>query len=315
MDSEPIVILSGGTGTPKLLKGWTQKTSLPTEPLVIIPNTGDDWKFYGIHVSPDVDAVMYQLAGILDTAKMWGIKDDTFKVITGLKMLLEDVWFNLGDIDLGICLFRTHLLSQGYTLSEVTDIIRERLKIHYKIIPMSDDPVQTFFHTAKGTFHLQEYYIKHHAQFPIEKVEYRGAENAKLPSLLRQTVDQASFILIGPSNPVSSIAPILYPEMKKAISNSYCHKIVISPLIGSKVFSGPADKYLQAQGFTVSPIGINDFYYDTADTFVFHITDKNLALEKLYPEKKIFYKNILFNSAENVNNLVAWLEKTFLPPL
>ena len=180
---------------------------------------------------------------------------------------------------------------------------------------MSDDPIQTFFHTDEGVFHLQEYYIKHQAKLPIKKIEYRGANTARLSPLLRQIIEQSSFIVIGPSNPVSSIAPILYPEMKKVILNSHNPKIVISPLIGSKVYSGPAEKYLVAQGYEVSSKGIIDFYYDIADVFIFHITEKNMALENLYPEKKIFYKNILFDTPENVNNLTLWLEKTFLPPV
>ena len=184
-----IIILSGGTGTPKLLSGFNMKKNEINEEIVVIANTGDDWNFYGLYVSPDVDAVLYLLSGLLDTNKFWGIKDDTFNAINSLKNLQEDIWFNLGDKDLGICLYRTNLLAKGFSFVEITEKICKRLKIDFKVYPMSNDSIQTYFNTKKGRFHLEEYFIKHKNQFDIESIEYVGATTAKVPEVLLKSFD------------------------------------------------------------------------------------------------------------------------------
>lgn len=302
-----IIILSGGTGTPKLLNGFNKKKDEFSEKIVVIANTGDDWDFYGLYVSPDVDAVLYLLSGLLDTEKFWGIKDDSFNAIGSLKKLQEDIWFNLGDKDMGICLYRTNLMANDLSLVEVTDKIRKRLGIDFEVYPMSNDSIQTYFNTKKGRFHLEEFFIKHKNKFEIESVEYVGATTAKVPEEIIKLLKSCNMVIIGPSNPISSIGPILYPNFKKELKKINAPIVVISPIIGNKAISGPTKQYLLSLGFESTPEGIIKFYQDIADTFIFHESDENYDLIKKYPEKNLFFENILFSKEEAVLDIVDTL--------
>ncbi|MHA1983037.1 MAG: 2-phospho-L-lactate transferase CofD family protein [Candidatus Hodarchaeales archaeon] len=295
-----IVILSGGTGTPKLLKGFDLIKKELDHKVAVIANTGDDWDFYGLHVSPDVDAVLYLLSGLLDTQKYWGIKNDTLNAVASLKLLQEEVWFNLGDKDMGMCLYRTHLKSQGKTLTEITEILRKKLQIEFEVFPMSNDPIQTYFNTVEGRFHLEEYFIKHRNKFKINSIDFDGADVASVPKEVKEVLNQCELLVIGPSNPVSSISPILFPNFRKELERLSCPKIVVSPIIGKKAVSGPTEQYMISQGFKSTPEGIIEFYKDIADIFIFHISDKNEKLSEKYHDKQIYFENILFSDIEVV---------------
>ncbi|MHA1991150.1 MAG: 2-phospho-L-lactate transferase CofD family protein [Candidatus Hodarchaeales archaeon] len=302
-----IVILSGGTGTPKLLKGFDLIKQEINHKVVVIANTGDDWDFYGLYVSPDVDAVLYLLSGLLDTKKYWGIKNDTLNAVESLKILQEDIWFNLGDKDMGMCLYRTHLRSQGKSLTEITEILRKKLQIEFEVIPMSNDPIQTYFNTVEGRFHLEEYFIKHRNKFKINSIDFDGADIASVPKEIKEILNRCKLLIIGPSNPVSSIGPILYPKFKNELSKSTCPKVVVSPVIGQKAVSGPTEQYMLSQGFKSTPEGIIEFYKDVADIFIFHISDKNEKLPEKYPDKKIYFENILFSNEDVVKDFARKL--------
>lgn len=243
--------------------------------ITIIGNTGDDWKFYGLHVSPDIDSILLTLVDLIDTKKWWGIKEDTFNLVEFLKSeLKEDVWFNLGDFDAGLCLFRTHLLNQGRSLTKATELIRKRLNIQSCVLPMADQVIQTKVRTPEQTLHLQEFWVKYRGELKVKNVFFEGD--------LRNTTDQvldaihsASTIIIGPSNPVSSVGPILaLHPLREALQKASGYRIAISPIIGSEAISGPTIKFLEAWGHTVSPVAIAELYHDVLDAFMIHHTDE-----------------------------------------
>src|SRR5579875_1630534 len=172
-----IVVLAGGVGAARFLQGVVQL--VPQEELTVIANTGDDCEFYGLHVSPDVDIVMYTLAGLVNETQGWGIRDDTYYTMQQLTSYGHENWFNLGDRDLATHIHRTQLLRQGYTLSQITDGLRERLGLKLRILPMSDQSVQTHIQTPAGLLHFEEYLIKHRCSEPVQGIEFVGAAAAK----------------------------------------------------------------------------------------------------------------------------------------
>lgn len=299
MIGKNIVVLTGGTGTVKLINGLYE---INPDNLTIITNTADDFSFYGLYVSPDTDAVLYSLSDLLDKEKMWGLKDDKFTVKNIIEQLDKEgeypiaSWFNLGDKDLAYCLYRSHLLQKGKTLSEAVGIVAKQLGIKSKIFPMADTPVGTYFTTNKGEYHLEEYFIRLRAKPDITKIEIKGADNAEVSDRLINEIIQAKLIIIGPSNPISSIGPILkINEIKKAIKNNPCAKLVISPIIGSRPVSGPAHKYMKNEGFEVSPIGVYNFYKDTGTIFMFDKSDKELYSKQLENLSKNRNQTIIYN--------------------
>ncbi|MHA2298649.1 MAG: 2-phospho-L-lactate transferase [Candidatus Hodarchaeales archaeon] len=276
-----ITVLSGGTGTPKLIEGFN---ALENPHLTVIANTGDDWIFYGIHVSPDVDTVLLVLSDHLNKEKYWGLVDDTFNMVSFLKQLKEDVWFNLGDKDAGLCLLRTNMLQKGLDLTTATTNLAHRLGIRHEILPMCNERVECRLKTSKGDLHLEEYWIKEKGQPEVHEQYLKGIRKAKITPQVETALIQADLIIIGPSNPVSSVDPILsVPGFKKLLEKSLAKKSCVSPVIGDKPFSGPAAQFLRASGFEVSPLGIAKFYQGLIDSIFIHETDTRYMkkIEKL----------------------------------
>ena len=269
-------MLSGGTGTPKLLQGIQ---AIPSIDLTVIANTGDDWEFYGLHVSPDCDSVLFSLAGILDQHKTWGIAGDTFDLVDGLKTLLQDdVWFNLGDRDAAISLFRTFLLSKGKTLTEATQIISCRLGISATVLPMTNEPVQTIIQTEMGQMHLEEYWVRDHGDHEVQKVTFRGAAEARVIPAVKGAIEDADVLIIGPSNPISSIGPILeVGEMREIIMSCSARRVAVSPIVGVTPLSGPAGKFMKAMGYGTSPVEVARYSTGLIDEFFIDQTDSSFA--------------------------------------
>lgn len=272
MSDPKVVFLSGGTGTPKLLQGAV--TVMDTQNITIIGNTGDDWNFYGLYVSPDIDSVILTLTDLLDTKKWWGIKGDTFRLVGFLKnQLKEDVWFNLGDCDAGLCLFRSNLLKQGKNLTEATEIIRKRLDIQPTILPMANQLIQTKIRTSERTMHLQEYWVRYKGEPHVLSVFYEGDLRRTTPQVL-DAIHKADVIIIGPSNPISSTGPILAVNpIREALRKASGYRIAISPIIGTNAVSGPTVVFLKAWGRDISPVAIAELFYDVLDALVIHHTD------------------------------------------
>ena len=273
-----IVVLTGGTGGAKLIEGLAAEID-PAE-LTIICNTGDDCVFHGLHISPDIDTVAYTLAGLIDHAKGWGIKDDTSTTLEQLGRLGADTWFRLGDKDFATHLMRTRLLSESLTLSQVTSHIRRTLGVKAALLPMSDERIETRLKTADEDFSFQEYFVKERWQPEVSKVFYAGVEKSKPAPGVLDAIGSASGIIICPSNPVTSIGPILaVPGIRDALKETSATVVGVSPIIGASAITGPAHKLMAAMGMGTSALGVARAYADFLDVFVVANEDKSLRAE------------------------------------
>jgi LPPG:FO 2-phospho-L-lactate transferase len=279
-----IVVLTGGTGGAKLIEGLAVEID-PAE-LTIICNTGDDSNFYGLHVAPDLDTITYTLAGLSDPSKGWGIQDDTFAVLEQLRCLGNDAWFKLGDKDLATHLTRTRLLNEGLTLSQVTEHIRRQLGIKSRILPMSDQRVETRVQTPQGEISFQEFFVKERWAPAVNSVYYNGAQSAKPATDVLDAIDNAEAIVICPSNPITSIGPILsVPGIRACLEQARAPVIGVSPMIGAAAISGPAHKLLIASGFDPSVVGVAKCYKNFLDMLM--IADEDSACRPLIEAFKI----------------------------
>lgn len=264
-----VLALAGGVGAAKLLRGFT------AEDLVIVGNTGDDAEFYGLHVSPDLDIVMYTLAGIVDERKGWGVSGDTYGCLKMLKMLGSETWFKLGDRDLAFHIARTRMLKEGITLSEVTEKFCQKLEVKSTLIPMSDDPVRTKILSNQTIMNFQEYFVKKGTKPIVDDVLYEGAEEADLAPEIRETLKKAERVIICPSNPVLSIAPILaVSNFREELVGAEASKIGISPIVGGRALKGPADRIMATMGFEVSAYGVAQYYKGLLDHFIIDTIDE-----------------------------------------
>jgi LPPG:FO 2-phospho-L-lactate transferase len=263
--SGPVVVLAGGTGGAKLARGLLDHCG---PELVVIANTGDDIEIHGAHVSPDPDLVTYWLADRIDE-RGWGLREDTFNVMDGLRELGEDVWFNLGDRDLAVCLRRARRLAEGARLTEALAELGAALGVPARVLPMSDAPVRTRVR-ARGRWHgFQEFMIRERAAGPVEDVAYDGADAASPPAEALDALRGARAIVVGPSNPVISIGPILaVPGMRTAIAESRAPVVAVSPLVHGAVVKGPTEPFLDWAGVELSPGGVAAYYGDLLDGLV-----------------------------------------------
>lgn len=271
-----IVVLAGGVGAARFLQGVVQV--VPPEEIIIIANTGDDREFYGLHVSPDVDIVMYTLAGIVDEQQGWGIRNDTSNTMQRLIDLGHEDWFKLGDQDLATHIHRTMLLHQGQPLSTITEGLRQRMGIKPRIIPMSDNSVATHIQTPTGLIHFEEYFAKNHFKDEVLGVEFIGAHDAKPAPGVIDAIKQADAILVAPSNPIVSIGTILsIPGIHDALHETSGMVVAVSPLVGGAPIKGPADKLMRALHMEASAVGVTRHYRDFLDVMVIDQQDAHLA--------------------------------------
>ena len=271
-----LTLLSGGTGTPKLLLGVREL--LDDKLLTIIGNTGDDDVFYGLLVSPDIDSLIYLFSNQLDLKKFWGVEDETYETLQQLDMMKEPTWFRLGDKDLALHLTRSRLLSSGYTLTEAITEICAKLEITARIIPMTDESVKTIILNEKNErFSFQEYTVKFREKIPVKAIHYEGSQNAKATLEAINAIRNATAIILGPSNPITSVGPMLaLPEIKNALIKSKAKVIAVSPLDSGKAFSGPAARLLKELGYEASSLGIAELYKEFLDVFVISSNDSKL---------------------------------------
>jgi len=268
-----VTALAGGTGAAKLLRGLVRVID-PAD-LTIVGNTGDDAEIWGLHVSPDLDTVTYALAGALDITRGWGRIDETFHCLDAMAALGGDTWFNLGDRDLATHLVRTRALRGGQTLSAITAAIARRLGVASRILPMSDDPVRTRVETADGWLDFQEYFVREKAQPEVRGVAYAGAERARPAPGVVEALRDADLVLVCPSNPVTSVGPILaVPGIVDALSAASGTVVGVSPIVGGAPVSGPAGALMRARGLDVSPAGVADAYAPWLSTLVVDARDR-----------------------------------------
>ena len=259
-----VVLLAGGTGGAKLARGLLDVA----DELVVIANTGDDVEAYGAYVSPDPDLVTFWLADRIDE-RGWGLAGDTFHVMDGLRELGDDVWFNLGDRDLALCLRRARRLAEGARLTEAIDEARRALGVTARVLPMCDEPVRTHVR-ARGEMHaFQDFMIRERGAGPVEDVVLRGIEAARPTSEVLDAVARADAIVVGPSNPVISIGPILaVPGMQDALLAAPAPVLGVSPLVRGAVLKGPTDVFMAWTGHPLSSEGIAAHYDGLLDGLV-----------------------------------------------
>jgi LPPG:FO 2-phospho-L-lactate transferase len=262
-----IVLLSGGTGGAKLARGMLDYLG-PGE-LAVIANTGDDIAAFGLHVSPDPDLVTYWLADVIDERRGFGIEGETFHVFDRLVRLGAADWFRLGDQDLATCLMRTELLHEGSRLTEITRAIAEAFGVPVAVLPMCDEPVQTYVRTEGDWRHFQEYLILQHSEPTLEGVEFRGVERATLTDEVKRAIETAEAIVIGPSNPIASIGPILaVPGVREALIAADAPVVAVSPLVGGHSLKGPTEAFLRWAGLEISDAAIVSHYAGLIDGLV-----------------------------------------------
>jgi len=271
-----IVVLTGGTGGAKLIEGLSH--AIDAAQLTVVCNTADDFILHGLNISPDLDTIMYTLAGMSDRAKGWGIQDDTFTVLTQLEKLGAETWFKLGDRDIATHITRTRLLHAGLKLSDVTDQLRNSLGIKTRIVPMSDETIATRVETREGEISFQEYFVKQGWQAEVKNVFYAGVEKSRPAPGVLAAIHAAAGIIICPSNPVTSIGPILaVPGIRDALKRVSVSIVGVSPMIGESAISGPAHKLMAAQGIESSALGAAKGYADFVDQFVIDNADEPLT--------------------------------------
>ena len=273
-----ITALAGGTGAAKLLRGLGRVIDL--RDLTVIVNTGDDAEIWGLHVSPDLDTVCYTLGGVIDERKGWGLTDETFHALDQIARFGEPVWFNLGDRDLATHLHRTRLLREGRTLTQITRGIAQALGVTATVLPMSDQPVRTRILGPDGWLAFQEYFVREKAQVEVRGVNYAGAPAARPAPGVLDALRSADAILVCPSNPITSIGPILaVPGLVEALRATDATVAAVSPIVGGDAVSGPAGRLMAAAGLPVSATGVARAYGGWLDVLVFDEQDRALAPE------------------------------------
>ncbi|HKO38435.1 MAG TPA: 2-phospho-L-lactate transferase [Solirubrobacterales bacterium] len=261
-----VALLAGGTGGAKLAAGMQEEIGAD---LTVIANTGDDVEALGVHVSPDPDLVTYWLSGEIDEERGWGIRDDSFTVFERLKRLGAPEWFGLSDRDLAACLYRRQFLDEGGRPTDAQAQITRGLGVEARVLPMSDTPVRTNVITPGGTRALQEYLILDGGQAPVEGVELEGIAAAEPTPEALAAIAGAEAIILGPSNPVISIGPILaIPGMREAIAASPAPVVAVSPYVAGVVVKGPTDSFMEGIGRPTTAAGVASLYTGLIDAMV-----------------------------------------------
>ena len=277
-ESPAVLALAGGVGGAKLALGLAR--CLPSGDLVICVNTGDDETFHGLHVSPDLDTMMYTLSGLSNQETGWGVAGDTFTALEMLGKFGVDTWFNLGDRDFATHIRRSQLLAEGKTLSEVTSELNQSLGVFHSVVPMSNDPVKTVLSTDEGELPMQRYFVGRRAEPKVFEVRYVGVENATAAPGLLDSLAKCGMLVLCPSNPYLSLGPILaLPGVRRLMRDFSGKKVCVSPIVGRDAVNGPAGKIMAELGKQVSCVEVAREYRDICDVFVMDNEDQDLVSE------------------------------------
>ncbi|WP_202320239.1 2-phospho-L-lactate transferase [Archaeoglobus neptunius] len=294
-----MLVLSGGTGTPKLMQGLKEIADFWT-----VVNTAEDIWVSGNKVCPDIDSVIYALAEVIDEQKWWGVRGDTFTTHERLKELGYDEGMRIGDLDRATHIMRSEALRSGKTLCEATRIVAKAYGVPNEIYPMCEEEVSTIIVTDSGKLHFQEFWVLKRGEPEVKDVVFAGIERARIPDDVKKKLEKEDEVLIGPSNPITSIMPILMVEdFAERLKDKKV--IAVSPIVGDKPFSGPAGKLMRAKGFEVSPIGVFDVYRDFLDILVVDISDADLESEN------IAATSTFMKSKEDAVRLAEFIVKLF----
>jgi len=284
-----ITALAGGVGGSKLAQGLSE--ILAPDELNIVVNTGDDFRFYGLYISPDIDTVTYTLANLSNPVTGWGVRDETFNTFETLKRNGSPAWFMLGDKDLATHMERTRQLDQGKTLTDVCRFFNKAWQVKHPILPMTNDPVPTGIDTEElGMLPFQEYFAKHHCEPTIKQVVFQGMEKALATPEVLNELDSCDAVVICPSHPLLSIDPILsLPGIKEILKAKFV--VAVSPIIGGEAVKGPLAKMYTDKGVTPSPITIAEHYKNFLDCIYIDDQDENYG-------KDIQQSGIIFQSTD-----------------
>ena len=302
MENSKVLALAGGVGGAKLALGL--RDILDEESLAIVVNTGDDEEFFGLHVSPDLDTVMYTLGGIANPDTGWGISGETFRSLNRLRQYGADTWFNLGDLDMATHIRRTQLLGQGNTLSEVTNSLCSSLGIAHSIFPMTDDTLKTIVITEISEMSFQEYFVKNRCDPRVVSLRFDSPSECSPSPGFVTALNESDLLVFCPSNPFLSVDPILaVTGVRKKIENFRGARIAVSPIVGGEAIKGPAGKILRELGHEVSCVGVAKRYVDLCDVFIIDNVDADLAstIEKL--GMRVVVTNTIMNNDQEKRTL------------
>ena len=278
--------------------------------VTVVSNVGDNYWLYGMYVCPDIDTIIYGLSGILDEEKGWGVKKDTNNFLRQMEVFGEETWFRVGDRDAATHLTRTNMLKNGKNLSDITQWMCEKFAVESKVIPITDNTVETRI-TANGEdLHLQEFWVKHRGRGDIEGIQYMGADKARPNPDAIGAIQDAELVIIAPGNPLTSIGPMLgIKGVRKELSKNRKKVIAVSPIIGNKSFSGPAAQYMEAAGIQVSVFGIGQMYADVCSKLVIDTKDSSQSSKIESMDMKVYETKIKMTNKASEEALASFILK------
>jgi len=277
-----VTLLAGGVGAARLLRGLADVVE--ARDLTVIVNTGDDEEFYGLHVSPDIDTILYTLAGVAPPGRGWGVQGDTFRALGALERLYGQAWFQLGDRDLATHIFRTEKMKRGWPLSRCVRALAEAHGVRAAVLPATDDRLRTQIDTAEGRLAFQTYLVRRRARPRVRAIRYDGGSRARPAPGVVEAIERADVILIAPSNPFVSIGPILaVREVRRALRKNAARVVAISPLVGGRAIKGPLAEMLRALGQRADTTALARFYRGLARTLIVAPGDAPRTIPRGFP--------------------------------
>ena len=305
-----ITILAGGSGSVKLVRGFASHRS----DINVITNVGDNYWLYGMYICPDIDTITYGLADLLDHDKGWGIKKDTFGFLRQMEIFGEETWFRIGDRETATHLTRTNMLKNGKSLSDITKWFAEKFSIEIKLIPVTDNSIETRIITKKGEMHLQEFWVKHRGMDKVVGIEYQGADKARPNPDAVNAIHDSSLIVIAPGNPLTSIGPMLAIKgIRKELAKKKNKVVAVSPIIGTSAISGPTGKYMEAAGMEVSALGVAKMYAHVCSNLVIDTKDSMHTKEIEALNINVHDSKIRMPNKQSEDALAASILKHFNP--
>jgi LPPG:FO 2-phospho-L-lactate transferase len=310
IQNQKVVVLVGGVGGAKLALGLQQVVA--SENLTIIVNTGDDFWHYGLRICPDIDTVLYTLSGRVDSVNGWGLAEDSTTTLDTLKNLGEEPWFRLGDKDIATHLLRTHMLREGYSLTEIVQHLAKVMNIQPTVLPMSDAEIATILNTEEyGELKFQEYFVKYRWQPTVTSIRFTGVPRTKIPQAVRKALEEADVILFGPSNPWLSIAPILaIPRMRDLLKERDVPRVAVTPIVAGQALKGPAAKLMKELDYDeVSAQLVAQYYGDVITAFAYDKRDASFEAQGL---KTVSFDTIMLtdeDKARLAHDILLWINE------
>ena len=301
-----VTILAGGTGSVKLVRGIASQETNTT----VVSNVGDNYWLYGMYVCPDIDTIIYGLADLLDYERGWGIKNDTFNFLRQMEVFGEETWFRIGDRDAATHLIRTNMLKNGKNLSDITKWMCEKFAVAAKIIPVTDNSIETRIITDKGELHIQEFWVKFRGKDKVEGIQYIGSEKARPNPEAVNAIHDSDLVILAPGNPLTSIGPMLQIKgIRKELSKMKKKVVAVSPLIGDKAISGPAGQYMEAAGIEANSYGLAKMYSDVCSNIVIDSKDKLLGKKIQNLDMNVYETKITMKTKQAEEALASYILK------